>query len=453
VSAPPAALPATITPGSYEQLADCVRDAEAARSVLHVAGCGNHLRAGAGAGAPPALLSLRGLPGVVHYEPADFTISVQAGMLLSDLKALLAKNGQELPVDFALSPEGSVGGAIAQNRSGPRRGRYGGLRSHLIGVKGMRGGGRIWRAGGMVVKNVAGYDVMKLLAGSRGTLGPILEANLRLRPVPAARSARRARFRAAAGAFALARTLRARALEPAALLVLDPAADGWLDAALADPLSWTGGLAAEPLEPESRPAAGAWSLLWAFEGNAGAVRWLEGEVDRLLPEAKADAVAAIEAGAYATALDVLASLRSPGPPSSRPAIALSIAGLPSRAEAIAGALEELRLGAMRRGRLDGALDRGLLVTDAASGIHTLHLGLGGSRENRREEALARLEEAGAAAARLSANGRVLAAPIGLGDLEGRPLAPDPNAAIAERVRRVFDPAGAFAGPGGGPPPS
>jgi glycolate dehydrogenase FAD-binding subunit len=130
------------------------------------------------------VLSTRRLGRVIRHEPGDLTATVEAGMAISDLNRELTRHRQWLPLD-ARSAAATVGGAIATNDSGPLRHRYGAARDQLIGIRVATADGRLASAGGNVVKNVAGYDLGKLVAGSFGGLAAIVSATFKLAPVPA----------------------------------------------------------------------------------------------------------------------------------------------------------------------------------------------------------------------------------------------------------------------------
>ena len=119
---------------------------------------------------------------IVEHSVGDFTVTVQPGLRVSDLQATLAEKGQFLAVDPAFSPQATVGGLVATADTGSLRQRYGGLRDMLIGVQFARYDGKLARAGGKVVKNVAGYDLMKLMTGAYGSLGVLSELTFRLYP-------------------------------------------------------------------------------------------------------------------------------------------------------------------------------------------------------------------------------------------------------------------------------
>jgi glycolate oxidase FAD binding subunit len=127
-------------------------------------------------------LDLSGLDRVLEHEAGDLTCTVEAGLRLSALQGLLAEHGQMLALDPAGDP--TIGGCIAGDLHGPRSHRYGRMRDLLLGVTVVLGDGLAANSGGKVVKNVAGYDLGKLLCGSRGTLGVVCRASLRLHPLP-----------------------------------------------------------------------------------------------------------------------------------------------------------------------------------------------------------------------------------------------------------------------------
>lgn len=136
-------------------------------------------------------LDMRSAQGVIAYEPSELFITAHAGARLADIEALLAAHGQMLafePPHFG--PHATLGGALASGLSGPRRWAAGSLRDFVLGVTVMDGQGRVLRFGGQVMKNVAGFDVSRLVAGSFGTLCLILEVTLKVLPVPPAEQTR-----------------------------------------------------------------------------------------------------------------------------------------------------------------------------------------------------------------------------------------------------------------------
>lgn len=169
-------------------------------------------------------LAVRELNRVIHFEPADLTISVEAGMSFGDLQEHAGRNGLWLPLDPRGGRQASVGGIIAANAAGPLRQLFGGPRDMVLGLKIATTEGKLVKTGGRVVKNVAGYDLGKLLTGSFGTLGVIVEACLKLFPKPS----ERATFALHVGTLSMARDLRRgllrSPLDPMRLVLLDSTA-------------------------------------------------------------------------------------------------------------------------------------------------------------------------------------------------------------------------------------
>lgn len=207
-----------VAPGSVEELAQAVAACHAARVPVVPWGGGTKQSWGR----PPAaerFVAVRTgrLDRVLVYEPDDLTISVGAGVTLAALDAALAANGQMLPLDPPEPARATVGGVLATAMDGPRRLLYGTARDLLIGVGVVEATGRMSKAGGMVVKNVSGFDMMKLYLGSLGTLAIVVSANFKLLPRPRAAGAVACRFDDPGGAFALAGQIGAGQLTPAAV--------------------------------------------------------------------------------------------------------------------------------------------------------------------------------------------------------------------------------------------
>jgi glycolate oxidase FAD binding subunit len=131
-----------------------------------------------------AEIALTGLRRVLRYEPRDLTISVEAGLPWAELSQLLENEGQMLPLDPPFATRATVGGVVSANTSGPRRRLYGSARDMVIGMRFATLQGKLIDSGGMVVKNVAGLDMAKLMIGSFGTLAAIAQVNFRVYPKP-----------------------------------------------------------------------------------------------------------------------------------------------------------------------------------------------------------------------------------------------------------------------------
>jgi len=179
-------------------------------------------------GNPPArydiALVLSGLGAVVEHEPADLTATVQAGCTLEALQSHLAKAGQFLALDPPRGERASIGGILAANASGPSRHGYGAARDLVIGMKVVSADGRITKAGGKVVKNVAGYDLDKLYIGSLGTLGVIGEATFKLWPLAKAQATAYVPFRSGEEACRYGAELHRRGLALRAIDLLNAVA-------------------------------------------------------------------------------------------------------------------------------------------------------------------------------------------------------------------------------------
>jgi glycolate oxidase FAD binding subunit len=183
-----AAIPTTqtVTPADQAGVAATVRDCAASRTTIFPLGGQTALGGGLATKQSGVGLSTAGLTRVIDYPARDMTITVEAGLTMAKLAETLAAENQFLPVDVAQSEAATVGGVMAANFSGPRRYGYGTMRDYVIGVSAVNGLGTPFKAGGRVVKNVAGYDFCKLLCGSLGTLAVITQVTLKVRPRPAA---------------------------------------------------------------------------------------------------------------------------------------------------------------------------------------------------------------------------------------------------------------------------
>lgn len=173
-----------VRPASVAELGDLVRGAADEEQGIYPLGGGTML----GLGLPPArggrAVDLRGLNQLIDYPARDMTVTVQAGMTIAELQRLLHGENQRLLVDVPRSEQATVGGTLAVNCSGPRRYGGGTLRDYVIGISFVNDLGQEVKAGGRVVKNVAGYDLCKLHIGALGTLGVITQVTFKLRPLP-----------------------------------------------------------------------------------------------------------------------------------------------------------------------------------------------------------------------------------------------------------------------------
>jgi len=239
-------------------------------------------------GAPPTRVDVvvvtRQLNRVLQHEPNDLTISVEAGMTFAELRTYLAQHGQMLTMDPALPEQTTIGGMLACAVDGPRRALYGLLRDVIIGVRVVEINGQISQAGGMVVKNVSGFDMMKLYHGSLGTLAFIVSANFKLIPIPPERGCMQAVFANLDQAEAFVDAIMASQLTPSTCELIDAT-----------------------LLRRCGIASGEWGVVVAVEGPAAAVArhqhdltqlcaqwqgvatWLTGEAEAMLLHHVADA--------------------------------------------------------------------------------------------------------------------------------------------------------------------
>jgi glycolate oxidase FAD binding subunit len=289
--APPVAV---IAPADAGQAAEALRFCSAERVTVRLAGAGTWLHAG-----PPhpadVVLTAERLTGILEYEPADLVVAAAAGTPLASLDAELRPNLQFFPVRPPADTRATIGGMIATASAGPLRLGCGTPRDHVLGLQVITGDGRVLDFGGRVVKNVAGYDLVRPLVGSGGTLGFITRAFLRLRPLPdrdvsavfAAPSA--APLVAAAAGLAMGWPVAVELFDPATARDLLSGHRGWLLAA-----RWHGNTAfaefitravsAHALRPEildDARAATLWSALEPLEATAAAAFRLTGLPDRL----------------------------------------------------------------------------------------------------------------------------------------------------------------------------
>ncbi len=175
-----------VMPKTPQELADALAAAVSQKRTITLTGASSkHLMAGP---ITPAGVSLStaAMTRVLQYEPRDLTISLEAGMRYADLDRLLAQNRQMIPLDPPFSETATIGGILASNTSGSRRRLYGTARDLVIGMKFATLEGKLVQSGGMVVKNVAGLDMSKIMIGSFGTLAAIAVANFKLVPRPSA---------------------------------------------------------------------------------------------------------------------------------------------------------------------------------------------------------------------------------------------------------------------------
>jgi glycolate oxidase FAD binding subunit len=216
-----------IQPASAAELAEAVGAAAAKKRNIAISGNVTKTR---WAGPPhdaDACISTIKMDRVLQYEPKDLTISVEAGMPFAAFAKLLAGNRQMVPLDPPYAESATVGGVIAANHSGPRRRLYGAARDLVIGMQFATVEGKLVQSGGMVVKNVAGLDMGKLMIGSWGTLGAIATVNFKLIPLDKHTRTFLKRFDSASAALAERTRILQSVLQPAAVDLIRKD-NGWI---------------------------------------------------------------------------------------------------------------------------------------------------------------------------------------------------------------------------------
>jgi len=170
-----------VSPSAPEDVATVLAIAQESGAAVVPFGAGTQMALGMPPERYDLALDLRRLDRVVEYEPADLTVTVEAGIRLDELQRRLGEHGQWLPLDL---PHVTVGGLLATNASGPARHAHGTARDLVIGMTVVLADGSLVKSGGRVVKNVAGYDMAKLHIGALGTLGVIVQASFKVAPLP-----------------------------------------------------------------------------------------------------------------------------------------------------------------------------------------------------------------------------------------------------------------------------
>lgn len=378
-----------VTPASLGQLQTVLREAHNTRLSVISHGGGQHLGTGNVPSSYAVALSLSRMDSVIAYEPADLTLTVEPGVMLHRLQAVLGEHGQRLPLDPACSESATIGGVLAANAHGPLRHRYGTARDWLLGLRVVHADGTTTKSGGRVVKNVTGYDLHKLHIGALGTLGVIAEATFKVAPMP--RVLRSVSIRCSSPASAVRIALAAR------------------DA----------GLALDAVELLSPTAAHAvlngtsWALLGEVAGGAQTV-------ERTLRELTS-AAAAIGSGIQDRADETWALWRDAFAPEG---LSLRISVRPSDVGTTIETLDRQLVGA-----------RAMLSATVAAGLIRVQIAEPGAR------ARALVERASQVAARFGGAVVIDAAPAALKreiDVFG-PLRPDFE--IMRRLKQQFDPDG------------
>jgi glycolate oxidase FAD binding subunit len=366
---------AAIRPGSDQEVAEIVRFAQSENLTLVPTGARTKRDMHIPMKEFDAALDMVRLDRVVAYDPADLTLSVEAGLRLSRLASVLAEHGQFLPLAPPFADRATVGGTIASGVDSPLRQFYGTARDYVLGMEFVTGDGRVVKSGGRVVKNVSGYDLHKLMIGSFGSLGVITKVNFRTFPVVSSMRAFLALFDSAQDAVEMRHRIARSPLRPLTLEILSPQAGE---------LCW-GDLARTALGAKRSGALsqGRWALLVCF---AAAGRIL-GRYERDLPLlARPGQAALLEENTTSIALARVQEFLPIALESSPAAVILRISVLPSE---IAGALDDGALAAAREEIPWAAMARGVGVIYFA----LLPTALGGQPRSRVDRAVDTLFQA------------------------------------------------------------
>ncbi len=381
-----------VEPESLTQLRACLSEAGNRHLYVICVGGGTHLHMGNVPEVLDVSLSTARLNRIVGHEPADMTVTVEAGVRLADLQAVLAEHGQFLPLDPPGADRATVGGVLAANVSGPLRHRYGTARDWLIGVRAVHADGTTSKSGGRVVKNVSGYDVHKLYVGSLGTLAAIAEATFKLAPLPKVDSTVAVACSSPAAAQSIITAAHERGLAVISAELLSPPAAN----AVCGRADWT-------------------ALLRVAGGSSAAVRTL-GEIDDY---------AALAKGELAEAPDAWRHWHDAFGPT---ALSLRLSVAPSHAGTLAETLDRRFAG-----------DAASISATSTAGLVRMNLSPVGD-----ERAAAIIDSAREIAAQRGGFAIVDGAPLAVKrqiDVFGPPR---PDVEIMRRLKRQFDPAGLLA---------
>jgi glycolate oxidase FAD binding subunit len=393
-----------VRPQSVAELGDLVRRAAAERQALYPVGGGTMLDLGLPPSRPGWIVDVGALNRVIDYPARDMTITLQAGVTITELQRVLAAENQRLPVDVPRADRATLGGALAANVSGPRRYGFDTLRDYVLGISTVNDEGHEVKAGGRVVKNVAGYDLCKLHIGALGTLGVITQVTLKVRPIPDAQ-ALLALGCDAASLGPLLDLLHASRIRPACLDALNAAAARAV------------AREANVVLPEA-----PWVVVIGFEDNTEAVNW---QVRRLLHEVLPSAARGLEARAGGASVSLWNALVEAGDPAE--------ARLSFKANLLPGSVASFCLMAAE------ASDDVRLYAHAGSGIVRGTLG-GDLTLGRIQEMLKGLQEAASAA-----QGNLILPRCPTEWKRSLPVwgRPRSDAAVMREVKSKLDPKGLF----------
>ncbi|MGH9736717.1 MAG: FAD-binding oxidoreductase [Candidatus Acidiferrales bacterium] len=339
---------AVVRPGSAEETAEVITFAAAEK--LSVVACG--ARTKLDLGLPPRkydlAIDVTRLNRVAAYDPDDLTLSVEPGLALQQLSAILAERGQFLPLEVPFFRRATVGGTIASAMDSPLRQLYGTARDFVLGMEFVTGDGACAKSGGRVVKNVTGYDLHKLMIGSLGTLGVITKINFRTFPLPRDARAFVANFDSAERALDLRARVFLSPLKPLTMEVFSPGVAGLFCSEAAtrvDPAAF----------PPNLLTGNGWAFTCGFAGTENVLERYETDLRAMAAQAGAATVSILQGddvrAAFARKREFVLIARESSPA----ATIIKTAVPPTRMQEVLAAIEasangeSLRWAAMGRG--------------------------------------------------------------------------------------------------------
>ncbi|MCP4724364.1 MAG: FAD-binding oxidoreductase [bacterium] len=210
-----------VRPENSGQISDILKEARNGRYAIITRGGGTKINSGNAASDYDIALDLSGIEEIIEYDPSEFLLITGPGITIDKINKALKENGQFLALNPPLPDKATIGGTLSSNTTGYFRESYGTARDLTLGLKFINTAGELIRSGGIVAKNVTGYDLTRLMIGSYGTLGIISEISMRISPVPEHSSVITAGFSSIDNAFSFTRELNNSHIVPSGIIVLD----------------------------------------------------------------------------------------------------------------------------------------------------------------------------------------------------------------------------------------
>jgi len=418
---------AAVRPGSSDEVVAAVKMAASETLAIIPTGARTKLAMGL----PPAqydlALDMARLDRILAYDPGDLTLGVEPGVPLSKLTAILAEHGQFLPLEVPYAERSTVGGTIASGVDSPLRQLYGTARDFVLGIEFVTGEGVLAKGGGRVVKNVAGYDLHKLMIGAMGTLGVITRINFRTFPSPTLRRAFVASFETAERVFDVRRRVAQSPLKPMTLEILSPCAIELFSGDAAGRI--THGTVPANLFPASH-----WALTADFAGDEKVLERCERELRQMAEESDAANFTVLDDGQRIGVFErkrefiPLALESSPG------TVIIKVSVLPSQMQEFCAHVAK------------NAAANALPWAAMARGLGIIYVALlpGGRDENWRKRIVLATEQISSATVNLGGNASIPWCPGEWNDsLKNRTLRREDFAQM-KKLKSVFDPHGILA---------